>query len=400
MVFFSNGRPESVAESTHDGMLLLREAPQPDIEHPPLSPEIIYNLFPVVAAEAARPPRTLPVIIGPEDRFETIIVSDMHVGGVESLFDDVRALVRLTQPDHAIIDGDFIDDWLIGSEGSTRLFRQSVERLREDSPRTKYVYIPGNHDDLFRHNPQLANAGSHDGHFVIRQETVLPMPDGTLALVLHGDIFDPTVSNRKLGVKATQVNSRLNNIDVVVGRVTAAIGMASIVPIHEARRRVEGWQCAPVEKGAFEHLFKLNMDIYAWNLVNPEKKVPYYSHIICGHTHHAANTENFSPLDFARRVPMGPSQVSYKNVGCWVGPAYRKIGNERWRDRALYPVCTFYGVKKGGEAGFYTFHPERGVLPLKDQADNGHFLNPAGDQARYNARMRATPKNDRQRRFN
>lgn len=127
-------------------------------------------------------------------RFRTLFISDTHLGLKAARSEYLLDFLRNTECDHLYLVGDIIDIWKMRSGWHwTRLHNDLVaEVLAKARAGTKVVYIPGNHDELFRGYQDFDFAGLQ-----VRREIEHETADGRRFLVLHGDEFDCVVMNNK-----------------------------------------------------------------------------------------------------------------------------------------------------------------------------------------------------------
>jgi UDP-2,3-diacylglucosamine pyrophosphatase LpxH len=126
----------------------------------------------------------------PNLRVRTVFISDIHLG-----FRGCSAALLLDFLHHVEMEtlflvGDIIDIW---SMEKTMFWPQAhnnvVRTLLGKAKRgTKIVFVPGNHDELFREFD-----GAVFGNLEIHREYIHESADGRKMLVLHGDEFDAVV---------------------------------------------------------------------------------------------------------------------------------------------------------------------------------------------------------------
>ncbi|KQT34811.1 UDP-2,3-diacylglucosamine hydrolase [Sphingomonas sp. Leaf412] len=140
--------------------------------------------------------RARPEAVVERRRYRTIWISDVHLGtrgcDAEMLID----FLDHVDSDTMYLVGDIVDGWRL----KKRFFwpaahNDVVWRLMKRARRgTRMVYIPGNHDEMFRQF-----AGLDVGGIQIRRKAIHETADGRRLLVLHGDEFDAiTLSHRWL----------------------------------------------------------------------------------------------------------------------------------------------------------------------------------------------------------
>ena len=129
-------------------------------------------------------------------RFRTIWISDIHLGtrgcNAEMLID----FLDHVDSDTMYLVGDIIDGWRLKKKFFWPASHNDVVwRLLKRAKRgTRVVYIPGNHDEVFRQF-----SGLDFGGVEIRRKAIHETADGRRLLVLHGDEFDAiTMAHRWL----------------------------------------------------------------------------------------------------------------------------------------------------------------------------------------------------------
>lgn len=135
---------------------------------PPVSPE----------------PRDEP---GSRRRFRTIWISDVHLGTRSC---NARLLIDFldhTDSETMFLVGDIIDGWRLKKKfywpaAHNDIVWRIMKRARRG---TRVVYIPGNHDEMFRQFTGLSFGGVE-----IRRAAFHDTADGRRLMVLHGDEFD------------------------------------------------------------------------------------------------------------------------------------------------------------------------------------------------------------------
>lgn len=239
-------------------------------------------------------------------RFRTIWISDVHLGtrgcNAEMLIDFLDS----TDSETMYLVGDIIDGWRLKKKvywPSTH--NDIVWRILKRARRgTRIVYIPGNHDEMFRQF-----AGMNFGGVEIRRAAFHQTADGRKLMVLHGDEFDAVmlahrwlafvgdalytmlmglnrwtnVVRRKLGLpywslskmakhKVKNAVEFISHYEEIVARAAAARGVDGVVcgHIHTAEFRefdgIEYWNDGDWVEGCnalVEH-FDGRMEILNW----------------------------------------------------------------------------------------------------------------------------------------
>ena len=123
-------------------------------------------------------------------RFRTVFISDLHLGARHAQAEALVRFLRTLDCAKLYLVGDIIDIWAVRR---TRYWHWSHSEaihsiLTMAQEGTQVVYIPGNHDEIFRDfcNRELGNASILRDHM---HETA----DGRTYLVIHGDKFDGVV---------------------------------------------------------------------------------------------------------------------------------------------------------------------------------------------------------------
>lgn len=143
----------------------------------------------------------------------TVIISDVHLGTVESKVREVSHFLRHVRCHKLILNGDIIDGWQLQRNGQwtkahTRFVRIILKKMEKRD--MAVVYLRGNHDDILAsflpldfENLQIAEEYVHEGV-------------GGRYLVLHGDVFDTVTKNfvflAHLGDWGYRVLLKLNRI--------------------------------------------------------------------------------------------------------------------------------------------------------------------------------------------
>ena len=124
---------------------------------------------------------------GERRRFRTIWISDVHLGtkgcNAELLID----FLDNVDSDTLYLVGDIIDGWRLKKKFYWPASHNDIvwRVLKRAKRGTRIVYIPGNHDEMFRQFSGLSFGGVE-----IRRAAFHETADGRKLLVLHGDEFD------------------------------------------------------------------------------------------------------------------------------------------------------------------------------------------------------------------
>jgi UDP-2,3-diacylglucosamine pyrophosphatase LpxH len=132
--------------------------------------------------------------IGVKRRYRTIFLSDVHLGTRGCRADFLLDFLRRTECERLYLVGDVVDGWRLRKTWHwTEEFDDVVRHILGMAKRgTEVVYIPGNHDEMFRAWLGLEVAGVR-----LQREAVHHTADGRRLLVIHGDEFDGVIRYAK-----------------------------------------------------------------------------------------------------------------------------------------------------------------------------------------------------------
>jgi UDP-2,3-diacylglucosamine pyrophosphatase LpxH len=156
-------------------------------------------------------------------RYRTIWVSDIHLGtrgcNAQMLIDFLDS----TDSETMYLVGDIIDGWkLKRSWYWPAAHNDIVWRVMKRAKRgTKVVYIPGNHDEMFRQFTGLKFGGIE-----IRRRAIHETADGRRLMVTHGDEFDAVVMcHRWLAFAGDAAYSLLMRLNPIINSVRQRFGL-------------------------------------------------------------------------------------------------------------------------------------------------------------------------------
>ena len=160
---------------------------------------------------------------GERRKYRTIWISDVHLGtrgcNAELLID----FLDHTDSETMYLVGDIIDGWRM----KKRFYWPSshndiVWRLLKRARRgTRIVYIPGNHDEMFRQF-----TGMNFGGIEIRRAAFHDTADGRRLLVLHGDEFDAVMlSHRWLAFAGDAAYHLMMGLNIWVNALRQRLGL-------------------------------------------------------------------------------------------------------------------------------------------------------------------------------
>jgi UDP-2,3-diacylglucosamine pyrophosphatase LpxH len=220
-------------------------------------------------------------------RYRTLFLSDIHLGTRGCRADFLRDFLSQVECERLYLVGDIVDGWRLRKSWYWDADHDEVIRLvlRMARHGTEVVWIPGNHDEIFRDWLGLEIAGVK-----LAKEAVHETADGKRFLVIHGDEFDGVIRYAKflayLGDWAYDTALTLNRV------------------FNAARRRLgyPYWSLSQWLKRQVKEAVKA-IDRFEGALAN-EAKSRGFDGVVCGHIHHAE-----------MRVVNG---VMYMNDGDWV----------------------------------------------------------------------------------
>lgn len=220
-------------------------------------------------------------------RVRTVFISDVHLGfrgcSAEMLLDFLHTIECQT----LYLVGDIVDVWnmkrgLYWPQTHNNVIRTILGKAKHG---TRVVFVPGNHDEVFRDH-----VGTHFGNVEIVEHVVHETSQGRRLLVVHGDEFDGVVTCHpwlaKLGSHAYDALLASNRYLNIVRR---RLGMGYWSLAGFLKRKVKN---AVSYIGGFEEA------------VAREARRRGVDGVVCGHIHHA----EIRDID----------GVQYHNCGDWV----------------------------------------------------------------------------------
>ncbi len=220
-------------------------------------------------------------------RYRTIWVSDIHLGtrgcNAQMLIDFLDS----TDSETMYLVGDIIDGWrLRRSWYWPAAHNDIVWRVMKRAKRgTRVVFIPGNHDEMFRQF-----AGLTFGGIEIRRNAIHETADGRRLMVTHGDEFDTVVMcHRWLAFAGDAAYSMLMRLNVVINAVRQRFDLPYWSLSKHAKHKV---------KNAVEFISRFE------EAVAHEAGERGVDGVVCGHIH-TAEIRDFG-------------DITYYNDGDWV----------------------------------------------------------------------------------
>ncbi len=230
---------------------------------------------------------TTPEGEGPRRRYRTIWISDVHLGtrgcNAQMLIDFLDHVDSETM----YLVGDIIDGWrLKRSWYWPSAHNDIVWRVMKRAKRgARVVFIPGNHDEMFRQFTGLTFGGIE-----IRRSAIHDTADGRRLLVTHGDEFDTVVMcHRWLAFAGDFAYEMLMKANVVINAIRQRFDLPYWSLSKHAKNKV---------KNAVEFISRFE------EAVAHEAASRGVDGVVCGHIH-TAEVREFG-------------DVIYYNDGDWV----------------------------------------------------------------------------------
>ena len=146
-------------------------------------------------------------------RVKTLIMSDVHLGMIDSKAVQAAHMLRHVECEKLILNGDIVDVWALKSGGRwtpehTHFVRSVLKKMEKEG--TQVVYLRGNHDDIMEKFLPFTIGG-----LKLVDEHIHESPHGRY-LVVHGDGFDHVTTNHvwlaKVGAVGYDLLLRVNRV--------------------------------------------------------------------------------------------------------------------------------------------------------------------------------------------
>jgi UDP-2,3-diacylglucosamine pyrophosphatase LpxH len=123
-------------------------------------------------------------------RLRTVFISDIHLGFKGCSAELLLDFLHRVEMETLFLVGDIIDMWsmeksMFWPQSHNNVLRTILGKAKRG---TKVIFIPGNHDEVFRDFD-----GAVFGNLEIHREYIHEGADGRRMLVMHGDEFDSVV---------------------------------------------------------------------------------------------------------------------------------------------------------------------------------------------------------------
>ena len=235
----------------------------------------------------ARAPSIPEKVVTERRTYRTVWISDIHLGTRGCNAGMLIDFLDHVDSDTMYLVGDIIDGWRLKKkfywpDAHNDIIWRIMKRAKRG---TRIVYIPGNHDEMFRQF-----TGMNFGGVEIRRQAVHETADGRRLLVLHGDEFDAiTLSHRWLAHLGDAAYTMMMTLNRWVNAYRRVMKMPYWSLSKHAKKKV---------KNAVEFISKYEEVVAR---AAAERGV---DGVVCGHIH----TAEFRDFD----------GVEYWNDGDWV----------------------------------------------------------------------------------
>jgi len=221
--------------------------------------------------------------------YRAVFISDVHLGTRGCRSDFLAHFLGSFSTETLFLVGDIVDGWRLRKSWYWDEMHDEVVKLilRHASSGAQVLYIPGNHDEMFRAWLPL---GLEIGGVRLVSEAEHVTADGKRLLVIHGDQFDSVVRYAKflafLGdgayTMALNINRWFNAVRRQLGYPYWSLSQWAKRQVKEAVKAVDRFEGA----------------------LAGEAKRRHFDGVVCGHIHHAE-----------MRMVDG---IQYLNTGDWV----------------------------------------------------------------------------------
>ena len=212
----------------------------------------------------------------PRTGYRSVFVSDLHLGTRGCRADFLADFLGRISCETLYLVGDIVDGWRLKKSWYWDPQHDEVLRLILKMARsgTDVVYIPGNHDEMFRRwlPMKLEIAGVR-----LCDDAVHETADGKRLLVMHGDAFDSVVRYARF---LALLGDRAYTAALVVNRWFNAVRRRLGLPY----RSLSAWLKRQV-KGAVKAIDRFE------HALADEARRRGLDGVVCGHIHHAEMRE-------------------------------------------------------------------------------------------------------------
>ena len=226
--------------------------------------------------------------------YRSVFISDTHLGTRGCRSDFLAHFLGSFTTENLFLVGDIVDGWRLRKSWYWDEMHDEVVKLilRHASNGAQVLYIPGNHDELFRAwlPPHLGGVGLEIGGVKLVGEAEHTTADGKRLLIIHGDQFDSVVRYAKfLAFLGDWAYTAALNVNRWFNAIRRPLGYPYWSLSQWAKRQV---------KGAVKAIDRFE------DALAGEARRRHMDGVVCGHIHHAE-----------MRMVDG---IQYLNCGDWV----------------------------------------------------------------------------------
>ena len=221
------------------------------------------------------------------NHYRAIFISDVHLGFRGCQAEYLLDFLHSTTCNYLYLVGDIVDVWnmkrgLYWPQTHNNVVRSILGKAKHG---TKVIYVPGNHDEVFRDHE-----GTVFGNVSIKLDDVHTTANGRRLLILHGDEFDSVVKCAKyLSVLGNYAYDWLLAVNRYFNSLRRHLGLGYWSLAAYLKQKV---------KNAVNYISGFE------DAVTREVKKRKVDGLVCGYIHHAA-VKKINGLD-------------YLNCGDWV----------------------------------------------------------------------------------
>jgi UDP-2,3-diacylglucosamine pyrophosphatase LpxH len=223
----------------------------------------------------------------PKMKLRTIWISDVHLGTAGCQAGLLSDFLHSVECDTLYLVGDIVDGWRLRKgwywpDQHNEVIRRVLKMAHRG---TRVIYIPGNHDEMFRDY-----AGLSFGGVEVQLEAIHTTADGRNLLVTHGDAFDGIVLYaRWLAFLGDQAYTLLLKANIILNTVRRRFNLPYWSLSSYLKKRV---------KNAVQYIGQYE------EVVAREASQRGVQGVVCGHIH-CAEIRQFG-------------SITYYNDGDWV----------------------------------------------------------------------------------
>jgi UDP-2,3-diacylglucosamine pyrophosphatase LpxH len=223
----------------------------------------------------------------PKMKLRTVWISDVHLGTAGCQAGMLSDFLHSIECDTLYLVGDIVDGWRLRKgwywpDQHNEVIRRVLKMAHRG---TRVIYIPGNHDEMFRDY-----AGLSFGGVEVQLEAIHTTADGRNLLVTHGDAFDGIVLYaRWLAFLGDQAYTLLLKANIVLNAVRRRFNLPYWSLSSYLKKRV---------KNAVQYIGQYE------EVVAREASQRGVEGVVCGHIH-CAEIRQFG-------------SITYYNDGDWV----------------------------------------------------------------------------------